>query len=228
MKLSIIIPCLNEEDTLGKLLHFFTTAEHSKEQEIFVVDGGSNDKTIEIAVKYGAQVLKSSKANRAIQMNLGAQKATHEVLYFVHADTMPPGTYYGDIKNALDKGYEMGCYRSDLSSGGILLRVNSFFTRFHWLFCRGGDQSFFIPKELFISLGMYDESYQIMEEYDFIQRHWKKHKSIILPKGIKISTRKYEGKSWWKVNRANYFAVKNFKKGMPTDEIKRIYQRMLS
>ena len=228
MKLSIIIPCLNEEEHIGRLLHFFNSCDHSSEQEIIVVDGGSSDKTVEIAEKIGVKVLKTEKANRAVQMNLGAKHACNEVLYFVHADTLPPKSYFEDIKKALSKGYEMGCYRSDLSAGGILLRVNSFFTRFHWLFCRGGDQSFFIPKDLFSSLGMYDESYQIMEEYDFIQRHWKKHRSIILAKGIKISTRKYEGRSWWKVNRANYVAVKNFKKGMSTDEIKKIYHRMLS
>lgn len=228
MKLSIIIPCLNEEESLGTLLPFFNGSKYSNEQEIIVVDGGSTDKTAEIAKKNGVRVLRTERANRAIQMNLGAKNATHEVLYFVHADTFPPKSYFDDISKALNKGYEMGCYRSDLSSGGFLLRINSFFTRFNWLFCRGGDQSFFIPKELFHSLGMYDESYEIMEEYDFIQRHWKKHKSIILPKGIKISTRKYEGRSWWKVNRANYVAVKNFKKGMSTDEIKKIYHRMLA
>lgn len=228
MKLSIIIPCLNEEESIGNLLQLFNNAVHSEDQEIIVVDGGSTDRTTEIAQENGAKVLKTDKANRAIQMNLGAKNAAHDVLYFVHADTLPPSSYFEDIRNALNKGYEMGCYRSDLSSGGFLLRINSFFTRFNWLFCRGGDQSFFIPKELFLSLGMYDEAYEIMEEYDFLQRHWYKHNSIILPKGIKISTRKYEGRSWWKVNRANYVAVKNFKKGMPTTEIKKIYQGMLS
>lgn len=228
MKLSIIIPCLNEEERIEKLIHYLNKNLDGNHQEIIVVDGGSTDNTVKIVEKSQAKLLVSQKQNRAFQMNLGAKAAENEILYFVHADTLPPLSYFNDIKQALKKGYEMGCYRSDLSSGGNMLKINSFFTRFNWLWVRGGDQSFFISKKLFTHLGMYDESYDIMEEYAFLQKHWKKHKSIILPKSIQISTRKYQGKSWWKVNRANYIAVKNFKKGMPTKKIKEIYLRMLS
>jgi len=74
MNLSIIIPALNEADTLGRTLSSLTPSVH----EILVVDGGSRDGTVEIALEHGAKLV-VSRRGRGIQQNKGARQAEGEV-----------------------------------------------------------------------------------------------------------------------------------------------------
>ena len=88
MKLSIVIPALNEADKLGNSL------QSLKDQaaEIIVVDGGSKDATVELARKYSSHVL-ISRRGRGIQQHMGALRAHGDVLLFLHADTLLPPMY---------------------------------------------------------------------------------------------------------------------------------------
>jgi len=96
MKISVIIPVINEAENLKKLLPILTR----QEVEVIVVDGGSNDDSMAIGQYYGAEVTRSSKS-RALQMNKGAEIATGDVLYFVHADSLPPTSFASDIRRAV-------------------------------------------------------------------------------------------------------------------------------
>jgi len=80
---SVIIPVFNEEEMLCKNFdHFENLKEHA---ELIFVDGGSDDRTVELASKISI-VLKGKK-RRAVQMNIGAKKATGDILLFLHADS---------------------------------------------------------------------------------------------------------------------------------------------
>lgn len=88
--ISIIIPVLNEEATITKLLlHLKTHAITKSIIEVIIVDGGSTDHTIKLAKKGGATVLSTTRG-RAKQMNHGAKYAKGDILYFLHADSLPP------------------------------------------------------------------------------------------------------------------------------------------
>jgi len=225
--ISIIIPTNNEEDIIANAIAHLRSNGGGAIAEIIVVDALSTDNTRELAIAEGAHVIESSQKNRAFQMNLAAKHAKSEILYFVHADCLPPKSYVTDIFQSFKEGFEMGCYRSKLDSNHPLLMFNSWMTRFRYLYFRGGDQTFFIKSRLFEILGGYNESFCIMEEYDFIRRHWKNHPFKIIPKSVLISIRKYDGKSYWKVNYANLKAVRAFKKGIPPEEIKQKYLKLL-
>src|SRR5689334_17693331 len=84
MLVSVIVPTLNEERYLANTLQFLSAVPHV---EIIVVDGGSTDKTIEIARQFTEFVF-LTHPGRAQQMNFGAKHATGDVLLFLHADTM--------------------------------------------------------------------------------------------------------------------------------------------
>lgn len=224
-QISIITPVLNEAKIISSFIQYLFENGNSNLLEILIVDGGSNDETIELAKKAGAKVLKSPKKGRAAQMNFGAENAKGNILYFLHADTIPPKTYIDDILKAKEKeNYKIGCYRLKINGDGNKLRFSSYFSRFNVLLCRGGDQSLFITKNLFDEIGGYDEKYCIMEEYDFIRKAYRKTKFKVIPKYILSSPRKYDGKSYFKINFIQLMVLIMFFLGFSPKRMKQVYQ----
>lgn len=203
MKVSVIIPTYNEAESIGKLLNYLKNHGDGRLLECIVVDGGSEDETIEIAQKNDARVLKSEQKGRATQMNLGYRHSSGDLLYFVHADTFPPKTYLNDLSTALKNGYQAGCYRFRFDSDRFMLKVNSYFTRFNRIMCRGGDQTLFITRDLFEKLGGFRNDFMIMEDYELIQKIQRETTFKIIPKDVVVSPRKYDKNQYLKVNFAN-------------------------
>lgn len=228
MKLSVIIPCLNEEKNLKELIPLLKKELAFYPHEIIVVDGGSEDHTVEICQLHSISLEKAKKACRAVQMNIGARLATGDVLYFVHADTRPIHGFFKDIESAIDNGKIAGCYRYRFDSEHPLLKVNGWFTRFNGLFAGGGDQTLFIKKSVFDALGGFNEDFCIMEDFELVRRIKKEYEFFIVPKSIKVSARKYENNSWLKVQWANLIAFKNFLQNRDPIEIRAQYHQMLN
>lgn len=226
-KISIIIPVLNEAASIGKLVCYLREHGSNSVSEVLVCDGGSNDNTVQLAAAAGASVVHCAVQSRAAQMNAGACVAQGDVLYFVHADTLPPESFAADIQAALEKGYNMGCYRYRFDSPRFLLKINAFFNRFHWLWCQGGDKTFFIRKEVFEQLGGYDERYVVMEEYDFLRRAMPQFRLRIIPKYALVSARKYEVNGWLRVQWANAVVFRLFRRGSEPQDMRATYQRLL-
>ncbi len=88
MKLSIIIPTLNEAETIGALLGDLSPLR-AEGAELILVDCGSRDATLASAVGGVDQILHAPRG-RAAQMNAGAQAATGDLFWFLHADTRVP------------------------------------------------------------------------------------------------------------------------------------------
>jgi rSAM/selenodomain-associated transferase 2 len=226
-KISVIIPTLNEAANIGRLVEHLLRHGGLKVAEILVVDANSCDQTVQIATAAGARVLHCELRNRAAQMNLGARAAQSPVLHFVHADTIPPASFAEDILQALVSGQVMGCFRYQFDSPRWILKFNAFFVRFSWLWCQGGDKTFFIRREVFEELGGYDERYVVMEEYDFLRRATKKYPLCILPKNVLVSARKYEHNSWFRVQLANLGAFSMFRRGIEPEKIRQFYKSRL-
>jgi glycosyltransferase involved in cell wall biosynthesis len=95
---SIIIPTFNEASCLPQTLD--AIARVQGDIEVIVVDGGSDDSTIEIARRAGTRVIESDRG-RGIQMHSGASIARGEVMLFLHADTILPREALVLIENSL-------------------------------------------------------------------------------------------------------------------------------
>ena len=227
MKLAVIIPTLNEAHFIGRLVTHLKTAPYHAQLEIYVCDGGSSDNTVDIATEHGATVLKTGSKGRALQMNAGASQTKADVLYFVHADTLPPVSFYSDIKKAVEAGYCIGAYRQCFDSPKLLLKVNAWFTRFPYLWCRGGDQSIFVERQLFEELNGFDERFIIMEEYDLMVRAAAKSRFKVMHGKTLVSARKYSHNSWLTVMLANRKALRMFRKKEPPELILTMYRNRL-
>jgi rSAM/selenodomain-associated transferase 2 len=227
MSISVIIPTLNEAKTIGALARHLRRHGGQALREVIVVDGGSHDGTLAEAAAAGAAVLRAPARGRAIQMNHGARQAKGDILYFVHADTIPPASFAGDILAAAAAGKLAGCYRFRFDSHHSLMRVNAYFTRFPFLWCRGGDQSLFISRELFFKLGGFAETYPIMEDFEFIRRLRKTTCFEVLKSDIIVSARKYRDYPYWRVQAANFAVFNLFRLGADPYWLARAYRRML-
>lgn len=193
-QISIIIPVLNEEQYIKKVLTSIKTNATSEcIHEILVIDGGSEDTTVAVARSLGATVILSERG-RAKQMNLGAKIATGDLLYFLHVDTVPPKGFDYQISAAFLNGNEAGCFRLQFDSNHPVLHFFAWFTRINHQICRGGDQSLYISKNLFYKVGGFNTAYTIYEDNEFIGRIYKLATFTILPNTVRTSARRYQNK----------------------------------
>jgi rSAM/selenodomain-associated transferase 2 len=227
MRISVVIPTYNEEENIARLVDDLRRYGGSQLAEIIVADAPSLDATTQRAREAGARVVVSDRPGRAAQMNAGARLATGDVLYFVHADVRINPDFVQDIRQALDEGYTLGCYRYEFDSPRLLLKINTLFQRLDRIWCRGGDQTLFIPKGVFDTLGGYREDHRIMEDYEFIIRAQKEYRFKVIPKHVIVSARKYESNSYLRVNIANALVFWMYFRGVPQQKLIDTYKALI-
>ncbi len=227
MLISVIIPTYNEADNIEKLLKRLTQMTTSIATEIIVVDGGSEDDTVKIAEIFDVSVYKSPRKGRAAQMNFGVKQSKGDILQFVHADTLPPFSNFEDISSAVKNGYSVGCFTYSFDSKHPLLRINSFFTRFDKIWCRGGDQAIFVTRKVFDEVGGYRDDYLIMEDFDFIKKVQSKYPFKIVKNNCIVSARKYQNNSYLKVQLANLKIFRMYDAGASQELMAETYQKIL-
>jgi rSAM/selenodomain-associated transferase 2 len=156
MRISVIVPVLNEEKSIAETLQ---TLQQLKPDELIVVDGGSTDGTREICQRLGVE-LYLSRPGRARQMNFGAQRATGDVLLFLHADTRLPPSAFDDIRTALqDRKVLGGRFDIQLDNPRPLLKLIGFMISLRSRLSKvgTGDQAIFVRREIFRELGGYPD-----------------------------------------------------------------------
>ncbi len=200
MKISIVIPTLNEEEFIGSLLQDLPKKALPENMlEILVVDAHSQDRTVEMAEANGARVILTHKRGRAAQLALGGQHAQGDVLYFLHADTFPPKHFDRFILESVRLGYLAGCFGISFQPSSAFLRFFEKFVRLPWMICRGGDQSLFVTRNLYTAIGGYDARLKIMEDIEIIRRIRKNSSFRILSQKVISSSRKYQDHGAWKL-----------------------------
>ena len=192
MRISIIVPTLNEADgivaTLERLKPF-----RQDGHEVIVVDGGSTDDTVKLATSRADKVITSSPG-RALQMNVGANQASGNVLWFLHADTLIPDNAMQLILDTLEnKKSQWGRFDIRLSGKKLLLRlVESFMNlRSRITGIATGDQGIFVRRELFESVGGF-APIPLMEDLDISKRLKKLSPPCCLNVKLITSSRRWE------------------------------------
>lgn len=155
-RLSVIIPVLNEANQVQATLNDLVPLREAG-HEIIVVDGGSDDATVDIATPLADQVIPAARG-RALQMNAGAAVASGDLLWFVHADTrLPPDTV--DILSQTRGLGDWGRFDIQLSGNNPLLALvaNMMCLRSRLTGIATGDQGIFVSTALFEQVGGYPE-----------------------------------------------------------------------
>lgn len=190
--LSIIIPTLNEADVLARTLtHVASHVGSGIAYEVLVCDGGSTDGTAAVAEAHHARVLRAAVRGRATQLNLGAQHASGEILYFLHADTLPPPGFGRLIEQYYQRGYVAGCFRLTFPVRHWILRTSSWASRFNAPNFQFGDQSLYVQRAAFQQFGPYDESLLLMEDVELVTRLKRHVRFALMPFSVVTSARKY-------------------------------------
>ncbi|MCA1624546.1 MAG: TIGR04283 family arsenosugar biosynthesis glycosyltransferase [Acidobacteria bacterium] len=193
-KISIIIPTLNEADSIAETLG--ALQDFGENVETIVVDGGSNDSTVAIAQNYNVKILHSPRG-RGQQLQTGGNAASGDILWFLHADTIPPPKATFEIKQALQNKRLVG--------GNFTIRFNGerFAAKFlTWLYPQlqylgliYGDSAIFVRRGIYEQIGGF-KSFPIFEDLDFIKRLRKAGEIVTLPAVVTTSARRFEGKSF--------------------------------
>ena len=186
---SFVIPALNESGRIGALLG--DLAERFPGSERIVVDGGSQDDTVAEAMK-AASVVLVSKPGRAVQMNLGAEAATGDVLCFLHADTTP---LFDDaqLANALPEDFGWSFCRIRLRGRVGALRVIAWFInhRSRLTSIATGDQLLMVSRDLFSEVGAFPDL-KLMEDVEItsrLKKHQRAHRCNLM---VESSGRRWE------------------------------------
>lgn len=222
--ISIIIPTLNESGTIGYLLNFLGRSDAAIER--IVVDGGSRDRTCDIAAREGARVLRAS-GGRALQQNGGAAVARGRFLLFLHADTLPPGGYAERIYAALDCPTTVaGAFRFKVDDPRGVMRLvervtNIRSTIFEMPY---GDQGIFMEKRIFLELGGF-QPLRIMEDFELVRRLRRRGRIVTLTEAALTSGRRWRRLGVIRTTLINQIMIVGFLAGIPIQRLHRFYNR---
>ena len=156
MKLSIVVPCLNEADGIADALDALQPLR-ARGAEVIVVDGGSSDATAALAEARSDLVIAAPRG-RAAQMNAGARRAGGEVLLFLHADTrLPPEADILIDEGLARSGKSWGRFDVTIRGAHALLPIISaaMNARSRVTGIATGDQAIFVKRTLFERVGGY-------------------------------------------------------------------------
>ena len=192
--ISIIIPALNEAQSIGETLD--AAARVKDVVEVVVVDGGSADGTAEVARARGVRVVTAARG-RGAQMHAGALAARGEVLWFLHADTLAPADAVEYIARALrDPRAVGGNFRVRFDGTRRAARFLTWlYPRLRLLGLAYGDSGFFVRRAAYERAGGF-KPFPIFEDLDLLRALWRQGRFVQAQACVVTSSRRFEGRSF--------------------------------
>jgi rSAM/selenodomain-associated transferase 2 len=188
--ITVIIPVLNEEKIIPQSL---LALENAGDYELIVVDGGSEDMTVPVAREFTDKVF-VTKRGRGCQMNFGAERASGDVLLFLHVDCRLPENGFTLIRDVIsDEGVSAGAFDLSIDHPALRYRImeaganlRSRLTSIPY-----GDQGMFMRRDVFERLGGFSDI-PIMEDVELSLRLKNLGKIAFIRPPIKTSPRRWQ------------------------------------
>jgi rSAM/selenodomain-associated transferase 2 len=220
--ISIVVPVYNEEATVGGLLDNLETQSCA---EAIVVDGGSSDRTAQIAAQR-VRVVRGA-LGRAAQMNAGASAASGGVLLFLHADVRLGQGALDELRRAMQDAAIVGGnfdvrYEGNNRAAAIFTRINRWRRRWGIFY---GDSGIFCRRAVFEQLGGY-RLWPIMEDYDFARRLSKAGRLALLDCPISVSDRRWRNSGLWRTLWSWFLIQTLYFLGVPPRHLARLYRHV--
>lgn len=200
--LSIIIPTLNEEDYLPLLLGSIKKQNFNEDYEIIIADAGSEDRTLEIAKKYGCKIVSGGLPAKG--RNEGAKVAKGDLFLFVDSDTILPGYFLEKaLKEFKERNLDLAGFFLYPYQGNKFLKFlyNLFY---NWWPALAGEKilphasnTILVKKKLHQKLGGFDEEIKIGEDHAYAREAAKMGRfGIIRSSSILVLTRRFKYDGW--------------------------------
>lgn len=224
--LSVIIPVYNEAENLDVLFQRLQVFE-KEGVECLLVDGGSQDATVDLVKQAGFKLSQSEKG-RGQQLQQGVKDSQGDYLLFLHADTYFKQSPVEEIRRVLGgKDYAMGAFRLQFTSHHPLAYWIAWGS--HWRLKHRqiafGDQGMFMTRDFYQQMGGF-RSLALMEDYDFSLRVKKAGQPIYASQQkIYTSARRFEKNGYLKTLKTMQTCQHLFRQGEDVEKIQALYRQ---
>ncbi len=214
MEISVIIPTYNEELTIGKTLDALSRLVNVS--ELIIVDGGSSDRTIEIAETQAkiknTQIVSVGKASRGLQMHAGVEHATGDIFWFVFADARPVQGSGNQIMKYLRNDQVSGGhfevhFKGESKWARLMTRIYGQVRSSGLIY---GESAIFTRRETYEAVGGFRDLPKF-EDVDLAHRLQRQGRFVYVKMPITISERRFaNGYAWtftkWVIRQSLYWA----------------------
>jgi rSAM/selenodomain-associated transferase 2 len=193
--ITVVIPALDAEATLpATLTALVPAALEGLVREVIVVDGGSTDRTREIADQAGAEVL-AAPPNRGAQMRAGANAARHPWLLFINADAVLDAGWEREADHFMERvdsgasRHAAAAFRFALDDDGIAPRALEGLVRLRCatLGLPYGDQGLLIGRAAYDKAGGH-RPVPLMEDLDLVRRVGMRRVKMLRARAVSNAT----------------------------------------
>jgi glycosyltransferase involved in cell wall biosynthesis len=248
MRLSVVVPALNEERNVARAVASARVGAGADGCEVVVVDGGSDDATVSAAHRAGADlVLVSPERGRAAQLARGVERASGDVIVFLHADSTLPDAYAERMHDAMRPEHTWGAFGFRLGSSSdddeasaaspstislghrteepMARRFLEWCVdkRTRWLGSPYGDQGLWVRRDALASVGGVPQQC-FMEDYELVRRLRRAHgMPCVVDAAVTTSSRRWDAMGVARVTALNRLVVFGYAMGVPPERLARLY-----
>lgn len=220
--LSIVIPTLDEEDALPATLE----RALGQADEVVVSDGGSTDRTSQIARSLGVEPVVGTPG-RGAQIRRGTERATGDVILVLHADTLLPETAGARVREAVARGAVGGGFLVRFVGGSRSYRLGERVVNWRTRTFRTplGDQAQFAARDALERLEGFRD-WPILEDVDFIRRLRRLGRIAVVPEPVETSARRFTAGGGLRTVALDWLIFALYFAGVPPHRLAALYPKV--